>query len=193
MEKRRMRVYYNSSSDTWSDDAKEQLSLVPDAADCGLVPGQDAPDVSDSHAEGMQEMQMEISVSVREPDDVPEKDDMCGFMEYAYKNAVYRCHRKQNKMAQNKWIQKLVSRGLGRHVSLSGGISSGIGFPGISNSDELYSDAITVSGYAEDVISDYRKPLERAVRKLPSIDTDGDGVGDSFDMTPGMRAMMKYM
>lgn len=191
--RRRMRVYYNGSTDTWSDDAKEQLSLTPDASDYGVVPESDMmKNVLENHTETGNVNEAVRRDADSDRDEFVQSDDVDGFMEYAYKNAVYRSHIKQNKFSQNKWIQKIVSRGLGKRVSISGGISCSMGLPGISNSGELYNDAVTVSDYARDVISGYKKPFEKAVRNLPVI-ADGGHNTEACEICPGMRTMVKYM
>ena len=187
--RRLLSVFHNNDSDTWVNDTNEQLSIMPGTQAYKAYveqrkseqDGQDLKDKVDGNADARQQ-EKERKNKEEELND-------------AYSVANRKFRRRMSKSVQDKEIQRIVDNGLGKHVSIFGNIWAKLGFGGKSNQDELYDDGISADEYKKAVISDYKSDLKEAMTELPDVDHDHDGDIDEDDivLTPGMRAMSKYM
>ena len=186
--KRRPKVFYNGAVDTWSNDSMNEPYLMPGteayAAYQESLKKQVGEDVDDELGKTPDE---DISPDNKQEEEQYDATDV------GLDVAKRKFRRQQSKASQDKEIQHIVSEGLGKSVDISGGVAGEYGLPGISNSDELYDDGIDADSYKHEVIKDYRKQLDSVERETPTIDTDGDGKSDEQEMTPGAKAMRKYM
>lgn len=175
--KRKANVYYNSDTDTWSDDSREQFSLLPGTStykdymeDKELAKEKAAGDEFHDELEHQNEVYRELQLD-------KEKD-------HEVHNVGKRKYRRyMSKDVQSKDAIKIAENGLDRHVSKR------------DLNDELFDDGISGDSYKHEVLEDYKSEFNEK-RQIPNVDSDHDGDIDEDDdayMTPGMKKMARYM
>ena len=181
--KRREKVYYNSDTDTWSNDSHEQPYLMPGTESYKAM--QEVQEKQENKKKGDEfHEQLEIeNESLRE--DQLSKSEL---LNEAYNVGNRKFRRRRSKERQNKKIEKIIEQGLGQDVDIKGGTSAAFNAPTAKScNDELYNDSISEKDYKKEVIKDYKHDFEEIVHE----DKDNDGNEDEW--TPGMRKMARYM
>ncbi|MBO5435594.1 hypothetical protein J6A31_07360 [bacterium] len=180
--KRKQRIYYNSSTDTWTNDAREQLSLIPqsnayDDYQKKVMKQQEAAEKSSEVDNKINQPEKEKKVS----DKSCEKDEI----KKAYRKgeqgrAKYR--KRMSKEVQVSHMQKVLSDGLDRHVSRH------------EFDDELHDDSILAREFPTEAAIDHKAEFD-SKRELPAIDVNANGIIDVQEepMTPGMKKLARYM
>ena len=190
--KRKSKVYYNSSTDTWSNDSMTEPYLMP-GTEAYEAYQQNLENQFGEEGKEADEFHKEYAESIE--DDRIEKTDKEKNIDEAYNVANRKFRRRRSKERQNEEIEKIIEGGLGKDIDLDGGLAGEYGLPSISSNDEAYDDGINAAQYAHEVIKDYKKQFEATVRDIPDVDNNNDGKIDEQDaeMTPGMKKMAKYI
>lgn len=190
--KRAVKVYYNSDTDTWTNDSHEEPYLMP-----GTEAYEAYQKTLAENSASQKDDEFHEKLEDRNEDLRKEQLAKEASLDHAYEVANRKFRRRMSKERQNKEIQNIVSDGLGSGIDISGGVLTKVGVHGVdtSNQDELYDDGIDADHYKKAVISEYKGELNEAMREVPNVDTNGDGEIDSDDVevTPGMRRMARYM
>lgn len=181
--KKRQVVYHNNNTDNWTNDDKEQLSLIPgtDGYKARKEQLQMTNSMSDINIDSDMERQLSLAEQRKLEKSEKEDDSFVDAFEKGRKSASVVKYR--NKMKRRDAVQhtaKIASDGIGRTVT-----ENEIEF----KTDDPYAQA-----------SDVPKSLktfepELAQREVPMADVDKDGDIDKDDVvyTPGMRRLRKYM
>lgn len=182
--RRKQAVYHNNMTDNWTNDAKEQLSLLPgsdgyEARQAKLV---ESNPMSKENLDEVAEEQFDLDEERKlEKKSHQFSDDFDESFTKGQKSASvlkYRAMaRRQDAVRQTA---KIASNGLDRTVT--------------EKEIESVNDSITKR--PEDVprtLRNYEEELED--REIPTVDSNGDGKIDEDDayITPGMKKMRKYM
>lgn len=175
--RKKSKVYYNSGTDTWSDDAREQLSLIPGTSTYeNYIESRKEASVDEPDDEFHEELEIH-NEDYRENQIEKEKD-------IEVHNVGKRKYRRyMSKDVQSKDTIKIAENGLDRHVSKH------------DLNDELFDDGVSGDVYKKEVLRDYKHEFEKK-REIPNVDSDHDGDIDGEDdvyMTPGMKKMARYM
>lgn len=175
--KRKMNVYYNSGTDTWSNDSNTQPYIKPGTGAYKAYSFDKDNNTEDDIVE----------------DNVKEIDSKSEAVDHAYDVANRKFRRKMSKERQNSEVKTIISHGLGKSVNITGGLLSKVGLTP-TNEDELYDDGISDKEYKKEVIRDYASDLAEVMHTADK-DNDHDGDIDENDViiTPGMKTMAKYM
>lgn len=176
--KKKTRVYYNSDTDTWSNDAMEQPYLMPGTQSYEAYQEQQAKDSPDNPDDDFHAALEDANEEYRE--EQVEEDEA---LEKATRESKRKYRRYMSKEVQRKKAEKIIEEGLGRDI------------PSRDFSDELYDDGVSGDKFIHEAAVDYKHEFEEKTREIPDIDTDKDGDVDEDDayMTPGMKKMARYM
>lgn len=177
-------VYHNNNSDTWTNDDKEQLSLLPGSA------GQKARQEQLSESNPMSKDNMdEVAEEQFELSEKEKEDRESQQLENEFHEAFTKGQKSASIMQYRamafrqdavKQTAKIASEGLGRTIS----------------EKEIEQANKGIAVMPEDVpkaLKNYEEELNE--REVPKVDTNGDGKIDEDDvyMTPGMSKMRRYM
>ena len=182
--KKKQPVYHNNNSDNWTNDDKEQLSLLPGSAGYEARQAQLAANnpMSDENLDEVAEEQFEISEKMKEDRESQQLANEFheAFVEGQKSASVMQYRSMAYRQDAVRQTAKIASEGLGRTVT--------------EKEIEQINKGITV--LPEDVpkvLKNYEKELNE--REIPKVDANGDGKIDEDDvyMTPGMSKMRKYM
>ena len=173
--KRRKKVYYNNSKDSWVDDGKEQYSLHPgQITDDNLLKQEE--ELEKAEQKEIEEKKPEIEEALEQEQQRQKKmrDNVLW----------YKSYRRIRKDDQVAVTQKIASEALGRPVSAK------------TMNDELYNDAVDMDSFKKDALSDYAHELAHK-EAVPVRDTDHDGDIDNDDepgpKTKAQRRMERYL
>ena len=177
MASRSKRVYYNSDTDTWSDDGREQMQRKPESMMVDHDPSvakEDKAKQADTFHEELEETNEGRYRGRKKRNIEADKGEKEGSRKY---------RRYMSKDVQSKTVQKIAEDGLDRHVSRN------------EFQDELFDDGVSSKEYKKDALQDYESEFNARASELPDTDRDKDGDIDEDDIefTPGMRKMAKYM
>lgn len=181
--KRRDKVYYNSDTDTWSNDSHEQPYLMPGTESYKAM--QEVQDKQEEKRKGddFHEDLENSNEQLRE-----EQLSKSELLNEAYNVGNRKFRRRRSKERQNGKVERIVEKGLGHDVDIKGGAAAAFNVPTATTcNDELYNDAISDKDYKKEVIKDYKREFEEIVHE----DKDNDGKDDEW--TPGMKKMARYM
>ena len=176
--KRKSRVYYNSDTDTWSNDANEQPYLMPGTQSYeAYVEQQKESSPSKPDDEFHQELEMD-NEDYREEQVNEDKS-----FEKESQDMRRKSRRYMSKEVKRKEAEKIIEEGLGRDI------------PTREFSDELYDDGVSADKFIHESAVDYKAEFEEKAREVPEVDTNKDGQIDEDDayMTPGMKKLSRYM
>lgn len=170
--KRKEKVYYNSDTDTWSNDSNEQPYLMPGTASYEAYQaknqeqlekkiGDDFHHELEAHNESIRDEQLEKSKLI---------DD-------AFHVGNRKFRRQRSKERLNSDVEKIIDDGLGH------------GAAKIKHNENVYDDGVNDKQYAKKVVRDYKSEFENLCQQ----DNNNDGKVDEDDWTPGMRKLSRYM
>lgn len=175
---RKTRVYYNSDTDTWSNDTHEQPYLMPGTQSYEAYQEQQLKDDPNQPDDEFHKNLEEDNEDYREEQVQEDK-------EFEKKSEVTRrkYRRYMSKEVQRKAAEKIIEDGLERDI------------PTRDFSDELYDDGVSGDKFVHEAAVDYKHEFDEKTREVPEVDNNGDGKVDEDDayMTPGMKKMARYM
>ena len=162
------KVYHVNSTDTWSNDDKEQLSLLPGS-------------------DGFEEYQEDL----REHDPFKPEDDFHEELEEHNEDYAENMSDRQEVDGKGKTLRETKhQRGLKltdaeKAVGVVNGLTGGH-YGADDVEDEVYDTSVTSSDFIEEAVDDHK----REKRELPEIKQEVES--DEYD-GPGMRTLKKYM
>lgn len=178
-------VYHNNKSDTWTNDAKDQLSLDPGSA--GYKARQEklaenSPS-SDQNMDDVAEDQFEISEQREaEKEQLEMSDDFVDAFAKGEKSSSVMQYRGKMQISDAvAQTAKIASDGLDRNIS-SKEIAASVNDSHIREKD-----------VAKVALKKYRNEAIARETPVEDVDHDGDIDQDDVDITPGMSKMMRYM
>ena len=157
-------VYHNTSSDTWTNDSKEQMSIHYDGR--RFMPFGSKAKCSNSQYDILSSYEKDL------PDKVSKVIDM------AYDVAVRKFRRRQSKERQNAKLESVIEKCLGIDISLKGGLLGALNLPVRTCIDEMYDDGIDDKHYGSSVVDDYTDDILSVVKN-----------GDKDDVTRSQEAL----
>lgn len=185
MAKRRRKtqaVYHNNGTDNWTNDDKEQLSLLPGSAGYDARKAQLAEHnpMSEQNIDDVMEDQFEITKESDYDSKQLTEEFHDAFIDGQKSASAMQYRSMVHRQDAVKQTAKIASDGLGHTVT--------------EKEIENANKGITVT--PDDVpkaLRNYEKELNE--REVPKVDVNGDGKIDEDDvyMTPGMSRMRRYM
>lgn len=180
--KKKQAVYHNTNTDRWTNDTKEQLSLMPgsDGYEARLQQlSENIPAFGEYREEILEEQWEQMQKKESEAEELAEE-----FHESFIKGQKSPAAMQYRAMVQRQdavhQTAKIASQGLGRTVTAA----------------EIEDAAKGTAMLPEDVPKALKQyEAEFHEREVPVIDVNGDGQIDEDDvyMTPGMSRMRRYL
>lgn len=168
-----------NNTDTWSNGAKEQLSLFL------------GTDGHEAYADHQRELENEkrtddfhVQYFETIEEDVKKRHDNNASMEKKHTTEKIKFRRYMSKVVQESDIQSVLD-----NADLDLKVTGGLGTT-ISDQDELYNDAVSADEFFDDVIKDYKKVVEKKVRDVPMI-KHPDGTVEEKELSPGLSKLNK--
>lgn len=180
--KKKQAVYHNTNTDRWTNDTKEQLSLMPgsDGYEARQQQLAENTPASEEHQEEFSEEQWEqMQKKESEAEELAEELHE-SFIKGQKSPAAMQYRAMVQRQDAVRQTAKIASQGLGRTVTAA----------------EIEDAAKGATVLPEDVpkaLKQYEPEFHE--REVPVIDTNGDGQIDEDDayMTPGMSRMRRYL
>ena len=174
--KRRKKVYYNNSKDSWVDDGHEQYSLHPgQIADENLLKAEE--ELQKQEAKEEEEKKTDVALEEALAEQEKQKKLQKDVLWHKYNRYI-------RKSDQAKATLQIASDALGRDVSPR------------TLEDELRNDAVDMDSFKKDALKDYEHALAQK-EAIPTHDTDHDGDIDHDDepgpKTKAQRRMERYL